>query len=433
MKNMKNLKLLAIFLVTTAFASCSQFENIKGTEDITPISVTVKIGLDNRTSATLSTEGLEVSFINYIERYTVKGTIDADGYATAEGLMPGLYSIQVGGVIETGGNKYNMNAAVKNVSLKQNISKQDIIAGNNGGVPDIIILPNKAGNICISEIFYCGSGPAPTYFRDQFYVFYNASDVIQYLDKLCFAQLHPGNATASLPTWPQSDGANRFAYASSLWVFPGAGTDYPLQPGESVVICQEAADHRGAAYSNGISIMDNSKCEWELWAGKVDRNNPSIPNLEYKEWGAGGNTSPYWNTFQWLTAVGGSAFCIYKISDDIDAAYLTNSANWSQPTNATASTVYLKIPVDDIIDGVELIPNMSSLNMKRVPSFIDAGAASVESTYVGKSVARKKIGQKPNGAPIFSDTGNSTEDFEVQDTPMHRRHGQKQPSWAPAQ
>lgn len=427
---MKNIKILAIFLITAVFASCSQFENTKGTEKIAPISVTVKVNLENRTGADLSTEGLEVSFINYVERYTVKATIDADGYATAEGLMPGLYSIQVGGLVESGGKKYNMNASVKNVSLMQKISKEDIIAGNNGGIPDLTILPTKAGDLCFAEIFFCGSS-TPTYFRDQFYEIYNCSDEVQYLDKLCFAQLHPSTATSSLPTWPESDGVNQFAYATALWVFPGTGTDYPLQPGESVVICQEAADHRDAMHSNGVSIVDNSKCEWECWSGNVGRQNPSIPDLEYKLWGVAGSVGPTMNAMQWLTGVGGSAFCLYKSSVEIDAAFLADPANWSKPTNATATTVYLKIPADDVIDGVELIPNMSSLNMKRVPPFIDAGATSVGSTYIGKSVARKKIGEKTDGSPIFADTDNSTEDFEVQDTPMHRRYGQKQPDWAP--
>lgn len=53
----------------------------------------------------------------------------------------------------------------------------------------------------------------------------------------------------------------------------------------------------------------------------------------------------------------------------------------------------------------------------------------VGGSYVGKSVARKMIGTRPDGSPIFQDTNNSTQDFEIQDTPQLRRYGVKMPAW----
>ena len=93
------------------------------------------------------------------------------------------------------------------------------------------------------------------------------------------------------------------------------------------------------------------------------------------------------------------------------------------------SSRYARISADWILDGVELLGDMSLLSQKRIPGFIDAGASSVNETYVGKSVSRKVISRRADGTPIFADTNNSTVDFEVNDTPAIRRHGQKAPAW----
>jgi predicted ABC-type ATPase len=75
---------------------------------------------------------------------------------------------------------------------------------------------------------------------------------------------------------------------------------------------------------------------------------------------------------------------------------------------------------------------MSALNMKRIPGFVDAGGTSVETTYIGKSVSRKVIGKRADGTPIYQDTNNSTNDFQVNDTPAIRRDSQKIPTWSRA-
>ena len=69
--------------------------------------------------------------------------------------------------------------------------------------------------------------------------------------------------------------------------------------------------------------------------------------------------------------------------------------------------------------------------MKRVPGFIDAGGTSVDATYCGKSVSRKVIGTRSDGTPILQDTNNSTDDFQVNESPALRRNGEKAPDWRP--
>lgn len=89
---------------------------------------------------------------------------------------------------------------------------------------------------------------------------------------------------------------------------------------------------------------------------------------------------------------------------------------------------YVLHPAEQLIDGVEMLPTRTALSMKRIPGFVDAGAASTEEIYVGKSVCRKVIWPTADGTPIYQDTNNSTEDFETQ-VPQFRRNGEKMPAW----
>lgn len=132
--------------------------------------------------------------------------------------------------------------------------------------------------MCFREIYYCGV--TPYYFRDQTYEIYNNGDEVFYLDSLCFAQLEPNVATATLPVWPDEDGVDNYVYGIVVWQISGSGKDYPLQPGESFLIVQEARDHR----VNNASSFDNSMAEWEAWSGNAGRDNPEVPNIAYVFW-----------------------------------------------------------------------------------------------------------------------------------------------------
>ena len=98
-------------------------------------------------------------------------------------------------------------------------------------------------------------------------------------------------------------------------------------------------------------------------------------------------------------------------------------------SEVSKSTKYARIDAKSVLDGLECLPNMNSMQMKRIPGFVDAGGTSVGSTYIGKSVSRRVLSHREDGTPIFQDTNNSTIDFEVMDRPAIRRYGEKEPSW----
>jgi predicted component of type VI protein secretion system len=129
-------------------------------------------------------------------------------------------------------------------------------------------------------------------------------------------------------------------------------------------------------------------------------------------------------TPQWLTTVFGGAFVLFVPSEQIDPNSTTEVVS---PVGSTAQSY--RIPIESVVDAMENVGNPNQMELKRMPAVLDAGAATVNGTYVAKSVARKVKETRSDGRVILQDTNNSTEDFEVMDTPQIRRYDAQAPSW----
>lgn len=94
------------------------------------------------------------------------------------------------------------------------------------------------------------------------------------------------------------------------------------------------------------------------------------------------------------------------------------------------SDIFAKVPLEYVVDVVEGIRNPTYVDAKNIPSSIDAGFVTVGNTYLGLGVTRKLDKDTPatNGAVLYQDTNNSTEDFECGVVPVLHRHS-KMPSW----
>ena len=427
MKNISSYTYLPFFLALMS-VSCVKMMDAAGDADvIKPVEVAYKVSINPFTDPDGNTvtspaewfDDMAVSFNNFSELVETSVKCDADGIAHAS-LVPGIYNVTVRCTKEYNGKQYIINGLNQNVPLIHDVAPSQIDESTTISVNPVLGSP-----LCFREIFYCG---APGYyFRNQFYEIYNNGEETVYLDHLCLAQLHPSNATTNLPEWPAEDGKDKYAYGVTLWQIPGEGHDYPLQPGESVVIAQEANDHtKQITSTGGTGLIDLSHVEWECWTGNPQRVNPEVEDLSYVFWAGSVNT------MQWLTSVFGSAFCLYQPGRKLefnDADYWKEGVTTSAVVGSSGLQ-YARMPVVDILDAVELIPTMSDMNMKRIPGIIDSGATSVGGTYVGKSVCRKVVDHRADGTPIYQDTNNSTDDFEVMDVPTIRRNGERTPSWS---
>lgn len=248
--------LLALILLLFINASCDSFNDAFDTKEIAPLSVNVNAIMS--IEGVNSSEGLKVKFDNYSENIHLEKVL-GKSTTLVEGLLPGIYSINITGKVTTSsGDEYYVNGSKINYAITK-----------EGEVLDVSINGLKISPLIFSEIFYAGT--ATFYFRNQFYEIYNNSSKTIYLDGIYFANLTPSTATTKLPKWPDADGAN-YAYAERVWKFPGSGTDYPVKPGESVVISQFAANHKLAQY-NPNSPVDCSSSEFEF-----NMNNKNFPD-----------------------------------------------------------------------------------------------------------------------------------------------------------
>lgn len=388
---------------------CNSFSDALDTPKIAPITVAIHTAMDVPDIDNI--DGLKIVLTNHTEGVRVEKEM-ADTAIEIDNLIPGKYSVVITGRTQNNeGIWYYLNGSLINKPLLVDHEKIEIT------ISGMQISP-----LVFKEIFY--SGTQKNYFRNQFYEIYNNSDEELFLDGIYFCILHPGKATTTLPVWPEEDG-NKYVYTDRLWRFPGSGTDYPLQPGESCVISQFAANHQLDIY-NPDSPIDGSSSEFEF--NMNNANFPDQPAYDMEHVFFDG-TSNMGSTPQYLTSVFGAAYVIFKVPEGETYDPVNNKALQTRDLRTSAAKLYAKIPIEYVLDGVEAIDNENLADAKRMPGVLDAGFTTVGATYNSLSVARKKIAENPDGTPILQDTNNSTDDFDSKLVPQLRRHGAKMPSW----
>lgn len=377
---------------------------------VQPITVTIvaKTTIPNFDTAS----GVKVKLTNENEKVSYSAPM-IGGKAHISGVLPGIYSINISGKTEgPDGQVSYPNGSLLNFPLLE--SKSEV---------ELDVVNGRLSPLVFKEIYYCGS--PKRYFRDQFYEIYNNSDEVCFLDGLYFCVLYPGKATTKLPIWPKED-AGKYLYTDRVWRFPGTGEEYPLKPGESCVISQFAANHQLSIY-NPNSPIDGSSSEFEF--NMFNKKFPDQPAYDMIHIFNDGKEA-MGRVPQYLTTIFGGAYVLFKVPKGENYDPVNDpSLQAKDLSDKKRNTIYAKIPVEYVLDGVEAVSKETEINAKRMPSFIDAGITYVGNTYIALGVARKKIGQRPDGTPLLQDTNNSTNDFERGVTPTLRRYGAKMPAW----
>jgi hypothetical protein len=239
-----------------------------------------------------------------------------------------------------------------------------VISGEEQEYANIVVKAAWASNLVISEIHFAGSCGSSFYFYDQFVELYNAAAETTYLDNVIVTR----QAQVEDPEMEQKD------YVSANYAFQlkGTGRQYPIAPGQYVVIAADAVDHtQWCANAADLSIAD-----YECFnALGNDYDVLDVPNFESIMPG---------KTTDFLINLAHNAIVIARGGN-----YPIDEKN------------YMRIPVDSVIDGVEYSSNPSSVKMMTVR--VDAGFAGIGITrYSGQSTERREEGV---------DTNNSTFDF----------------------
>ena len=276
--------------------------------------------------------------------------------------------------------------------------------------------------------------------NDQYITIYNPSKQTLYLDSLAIVtnQIDP---RVIFEFAPGDNFVNSYYGVNSIMCFPGKGHDYPVKPGQTIVIANHAIDHAKdyekylddngenlKEYEGIDQFLDLSKADFE-WSPSTDKNNnPNVPDLMPITPGRAMSTIPEavglaLVRLPWSPAT----FAQYeKRNPEADKkAKVKNPVHYINVTNTDfADFIAVEIPFNNVIDCMTICPRKRFL-MK--PSKLDKGFLGVTeenfSSYnnenllkvMGLSLQRKFDGKG------FVDTDNTTTDFEVKPASLSRK------------
>lgn len=311
----------------------------------------------------------------------------------------GSYKITVNGAVISGNEEVSAGA----------MAQTDVaLSATKLNIP--IIIKKFHDDFIIEEVFFTGvkTVEGKNYNSSRYFKLTNNTKEVLYADKLIIGQSEFLTVEDKNPT-PYN--ANLSFPVKAVMVLPGSGTQYPVQPGDFIVIADNAINHK--AQTSTAYDLHNANFEYPSnnpALGQVD--NPSVPNAKviYSQMN--------FNMF-FLHDRGFESYVIARFPfDENEESFLKkNTYEYTYINSAggvTAKKAY-SIPNSWIIDGVN--NSISSKFAQTLTSAsIDGGWTSVgtidkDPTRFGKSVRRKVNGQMTNGRNLYLDTNNSSNDF----------------------
>ncbi|MGM0386667.1 MAG: hypothetical protein ACQERF_11910 [Actinomycetota bacterium] len=151
-----------------------------------------------------------------------------------------------------------------------------------GSTEVIHVRGQERGSLVISELYYHAAPLAVTggldaYKRQMYVELVNNADTTVYLDGKILGGAFQVNIDIS--SWPCSETSTwrndaRGIWAQSFQRFPGNGTEYPLAPGQTAVVAEQAIDH-SAIYPG---LPDLRRADFQFyWEDRA--MNPDVPTM----------------------------------------------------------------------------------------------------------------------------------------------------------
>lgn len=347
---------LSIFLLSLCFYSCSDDNN-----HLYEVS-NVKIQLVYPEDSGLGpVEGVEVSLKNTSSGATFMEKTGADGVAQFQ-VPRGIYEASASEQRVVDAEVCLFNGINSNV----NVSAENVEAA-------ITLELSKGGSIVIKEL-YVGGCPkddgSGSFSRDQYVILYNNSSATIDISDFALAMVNPYNSQSTNKDYVNGE----LFYASEGWIPAGNGlwyfdTDVKLDPGKQIVVAICGAIDNTGTYSQSINFANSDYyCCYDVenYSNTSYYPTPSelIPTNHYlKVYSYGlGNAWPLSNS--------SPAFYIVRpqgvgLKDFVDNPNNENMYGTNQ--------VRCKVPVEWVVDGIEVFAKGKSNNQKRLVPAIDAG------------------------------------------------------------
>ena len=379
---MKNLFIFMLLIIT--FSSCMKEADYQ--TYIVDLSFNFEEGLSPEYKF-----GAQVVLSNLQKNYNITASTDSAGKVRFTGIEPGFYSAQLTHNYSDLGFVYYVNSRGSFDVLSDVVDTFDVATSTTGA-------------FVIKEIYFSGcltpSGNA--YSADQFVEIYNQTDQVQYVDGLSILEHESYGLEPNYWSWLKDTIVCRM-----IWTIPGEGNDYPLNPGESVVLARDAFDHKSDPLGNPLCPVDLGHADFEFFvfsASGDDIDGAYSPNMIE-------DLFTFRGTDMVFHVRGGSALALARIPGN-DAERKEFIANHLTLKDDLSSTRYYgKVPNDWVIDAVEVVFDEAHAVYKRFPDELDAGYTYNQyGSKTGLSI-RRKIKETVDGRVIYQDTNNSIEDF----------------------
>lgn len=274
---------------------------------------------------------------------------------------------------------------------------------------ELALKAGSSSNLILEEIFFTGTKTpqGAMYFGDQYFKITNNTDQTLFADGMLLIQ-------SSFMTNEKQDYSPNIMgttlSAGAIIRIPGTGNTYPVKPGESIIIAEDAINHKDF---NPASI-DLSSANFQIFKENSDDiDNPAVPKMV--------------NFIQFEKMVihtqGYYAYALARMPQGMTNEALIAQNSYTYTYNYSfGGDVYpmdgkaVKIPNEWVVDAVNLSIQDSFQWLVTSPS-LDMGWTSVaafdgDQNRFGKAVRRKIIGKTMEGKNIFKDTNNSTADFD---------------------
>lgn len=379
--------LLSAFVISAgfAFSACSSDDNDTPAQKY----VTVSINLSDELNLS-DLKNLQLTAVNNTLGKSYTLTYDTAG-VNAFKLPQGSYS-------------FSFKSNITSYTLATGVQSADIFSDTTSvSIPVSLV---KQSPLIFKTIYNAGSKMG--YVRDTYFEIVNNGDSVEYLDGLILAA--PQGRQSAANEW-QAEGVNDLYNSGQgpVLAFPGTGKDHPIQPGQTIVIANNAVNHAEA--SGNASSPDLSKADWEIYLdySSQEVDNPDVPNLDVLFTN---------NKFMASFALGffGRAFILAKLPDGMDpATFAADSAN-IQTTPGTKSNIqFLMIPSKYVLDAVDVWDGSQTTHYSTFLSRDDAAGVISATAWSGLCERRKTVVR--NGRTYYQDTNNSSEDF-LTDQPL---------------
>jgi len=427
----KKLLILTPFIAGLLFNSC--MDDDFGGMNLSPVSVTANVKFGGDFVTDKKAVNANVTFRNIDTGVEYVGKTDENGDYVLPAVLPGKYSANVNFSLtpQQFEEYFGYDSGSEDPIVFNGVTENITILSNGTTITVELFTANTIGGLVIKQVYYGGSHTTKgASFRDQFVEIYNNSGETIYADGLIFAQLFGNNTVGKDPyhlpsgqlNWAMSEGntegdkANTdYVYADAVYRIPGNGQQYPIKPGESIVIAATAINH-ASNYTdnngNSVSIqepdltVDLSNADFEAnlteYNGsqyRYDIQNPNVPDLEIIHWVSGNDMI--------LDNQGRDGYIIFRASPE----EINSFKKLRNPSNAN-NNLYLQIPNSLIMDGLDTTRDLgNNLVPKKLNVQIDAGTTYLTAGAFSSYAVMRKTQKVVNGRIILKDTNNSTEDF----------------------